>query len=217
MLRFVEGLGLLILRPAGAGSGSYSSKPRSLQRNATRGASARHAGLALRQHRCSCCGRALAVRRSALSLGFKDFKTWIFQSEDHLKLRSQSHPPRSHYQGPASTSCRRNLENRIWGRAAEATRQEQPRAATSKRSRAAAAVRAGGGQQAASDEEQAASARREIPRRRKAKAKSWADIKLTFSALWLSKTLASRKRAPCCRECRLDCAKPRRKTERFQS
>ena len=70
MLRFVEGLGLLLLRPAGAGSGSYSSKPRSLQRNATRGASARHAGLALRQHQCSCCGRALAVRRSALSLGF---------------------------------------------------------------------------------------------------------------------------------------------------
>ena len=40
---------------------------------------------------------------------------------------------------------------------AEATRQEQPRAATSKRLRAAAAVRAGGGQQAASGEEQAAS------------------------------------------------------------
>ena len=31
MLRLVEGLGLLLLRPAGAGSGSYSSKPRSLQ------------------------------------------------------------------------------------------------------------------------------------------------------------------------------------------
>ena len=36
-------------------------------------------------------------------------------------------------------------------------RQEQPRAATSKRLRAAAAVRAGGGQQAAGNEEQAAS------------------------------------------------------------
>ena len=47
------------------------TKPRSLQRNATRGAFARHAGLALRQHQCSCCGRALAVRRSALSLGFR--------------------------------------------------------------------------------------------------------------------------------------------------
>ena len=39
----------------------------------------------------------------------------------------------------------------------EATRQEQPRAATSKRLRAAAAARAGGGQQAASDEVHAAS------------------------------------------------------------
>ena len=36
----VEGLGLLILRPAGAGSGSDSSKPRSLQRNATRSTNA---------------------------------------------------------------------------------------------------------------------------------------------------------------------------------
>ena len=53
--------------------------------------------------------------------------------------------------------------------------------------------------------------------RGKAKAKSWADIKLAVRALWLSKTLASRKRAQRCRECRLDCAKPRRKTERFQS
>ena len=68
-----------------------------------------------------------------------------FSSEDHLKLRSQSHPPRSHYQGLASTSCRRNLENRIWGRAwaagskqrvmrnkRQATRREVPRQRKSK-------------------------------------------------------------------------------------
>ena len=46
--------------------------------------------------------------------------------------------------------------------------------------------------------------------RGKAKAKSWADIKLALRARWLSNTLASRKRAPRCKECRLDCAKPRR-------
>ena len=78
-------------------------------------------------------------------------------------------------------------------------RQEQPRAATSKRLRAAAAVRAGGGQQAASNEEQAVSdlSRSSSPEKKargKAKATSWADIK----------------------ERRLDCAKPRRKTERFE-
>ena len=57
------------------------------------------------------------------------------------------------------------------GGAAEATRQEQPRAATSKRLRAAAAVRAGGGQQAASGEEQAASDPCEVPCQRKSKGK----------------------------------------------
>ena len=92
----------------------------------------------------------------------------------------------------------RGKNSRVW-RLAKGCEQLQPcaRVAASKR-------RAGRNKQAT---------RREVPRQGKAKAKSWADIKLALHALWLSKTLASRKRAPCCRECRLECAKPRRKTE----
>ena len=73
--------------------------------------------------------------------------------------------------------------------------------ATTKRSRAAAAARAW---RPASSE------------RRKSKGKNWADVKLALRALWLSKTLASRNRAPCCRECRLDCAKPAERPSDFK-
>ena len=149
--------------------------------------------------------RPLTVVRASLCLGFKDFKTRIFQSEDHLKLRSQSHPPRSHYQGPASTSCRRNLENRIWGArggshaARTAARGDWQKVASSssraRRWRAASSERGGTG------------GKRPVAKflaRGKAKAKSWADIKLALRALWLSKTLASRKRVQRCRERRLE-------------